>query len=128
MAYEEGLLERLREILHVVPSSGGSAYEAIPPKGGTTDPIITEKKMFGGLCILVNGNMCCGIIEEMLMARVGPDQHFQCLELPHAREMDFTGKPLKGMVYVDPRGIAEDEDLREWVRSCMDFMNTLPPK
>lgn len=128
MSYDEGLLERLREILHVVPSSGGFGYAAIPPKGGTTNRIVTEKKMFGGLCILVNGNMCCGIIEEMLMARVGPDRYFQCLELPHAREMDFTGKPLKGMIYVDPEGIAEDEDLQEWVRRCMNFMNTLPPK
>ena len=62
------------------------------------------------------------------MARVGPDQYEECLKLPHAREMDFTGKPLKGMIYVDPEGIAEDEDLKAWLDRCVGFMKTLPPK
>lgn len=130
MSFDEGLLERLREIMHIVPPSGGSVGDGMPPKGGTTDfiPDVTEKKMFGGMCILVNGNMCCGIVDDTLMARVGPDQYFQCLELPHAREMVFTGKPLKGMIYIDPEGVAEDEDLKAWVERCMTFMNTLPPK
>lgn len=128
MSYDEGLAERLREIMYVVPSSGGSARKAVPSKGGSMNLSVTEKNMFGGLCILVNGNMCCGIVDETLMARVGPDQYFQCLEVPHAREMNFTGKPLKGMVYVDPEGIAEDEDLRRWVERCLNFMKTLPPK
>lgn len=109
MSYDEGLAERIRERL--------------------SDEIgVTEKKMFGGLCLLVRGNMCCGIVGETLMARVGPDQYPECLELPYAREMDFTGKPLKGMIYVDPEGIAEDEDLKLWVDCCLGFMNTLPPK
>lgn len=109
MAFDEGLLERLRDVM-------------------TDFPGVTEKKMFGGLCILVNGNMCCGIVNDTLMGRVGPDQYEECLKLPHCREMDFTGKSLKGMVYVDPEGIAEDEELRGWVDRCMNFMNTLPPK
>ena len=109
MAYDGGLAERLREVLADVPD-------------------VTEKKMFGGLCLLVSGNMCCGIVDETLMARVGPDQYAESLELPHAREMDFTGKPLKGMIYVDPEGIAEDEDLQAWVDRCMICMKTLPPK
>jgi len=62
------------------------------------------------------------------MARVGPDQYSACLQLPHAHEMDFTGRPLKGLIYVDSEGIAEDEDLKAWVDRCMSFMNSLPPK
>lgn len=93
MSYDEGLAERLREVL-----------------ADASD--VTEKKMFGGLCLLVSGNMCRGIVDETLMARVGPDRYAEYLELPHARGMDFTGKPLKGMIYVDPEGIAEDEDLQ----------------
>ncbi|VGO14929.1 hypothetical protein PDESU_03499 [Pontiella desulfatans] len=109
MAYDEGLAERIREILADVPD-------------------VTEKKMFGGLCLLVSGNMCCGIIDDILMARVGPEQYEECLKLPHAREMDFTGRPMKGMVNVDPEGIAEDEDLSAWIDRCMVFMKTLPRK
>ena len=109
MAYDEGLAERIREVL--------------------ADEVgLTEKKMFGGLCMMVRGNMCCGIVDDILIARVGPDQYLHCLELPHVREMDFTGKPLKGMIYVDPEGIAEDEDLKAWVVRCLSFINTLPPK
>ena len=109
MAYDEGLAERLREVMEGLP-------------------FVTEKKMFGGLCLMVSGNMCCGIVDETLMARVGPDQYLDCLELPYAREMDFTGKPLKGLIYVDPDGISEDQDLKAWVDRCMNFMQTLPPK
>ena len=109
MAYDEGLLQRLRDAMAGVPG-------------------VTEKKMFGGLCVLVRGNMCCGILDETLMARVGPDQYAACLDLQHCREMDFTGKPLKGLVYVDPEGIAEDEELAAWVGRCLAFMKTLPPK
>jgi TfoX/Sxy family transcriptional regulator of competence genes len=109
VSYDEGLAERLREVFVDVPD-------------------VVEKKMFGGLCMMVSGNMCCGIVDETLMARVGPDQYFQCLELPSAREMDFTGKPLKGMIYVDPEGISEDDDLQGWVNRCMSFMKLLPPK
>lgn len=126
MAYDKGLLERLREVLHVVPPSGGFTPE--PPEGGTTNLCVTEKKMFGGMCILVNGNMCCGIVDDILMARVGADQYEECLALPHAREMDFTGRPMKGMVNIDPEGTAEDADLKAWIERCMSFMNTLPPK
>lgn len=67
-------------------------------------------------------------MNDVLIARVGQEQYFQCLELEHVCEMDFTGKPLKGMVYVDPEGLAEDEDLRAWIDRCMNFMNARPPK
>ena len=76
---------------------------------------------------MVSGHMCCGIVDETLMARVGPEHYAQCLELPHAREMDFTGKPLKGLLYIDPDGIAEDFDLKAWVDRCLVFLQSLPP-
>ena len=109
MAYDEGLAERIRDVL--AEESG-----------------VTEKKMFGGLCLLVRGNMCCGIVDDTLMARVGPDQYEACLKHPHTREMDFTGRPLKGMIYIDPEGVAEDDDLKSWIGHCLTFVSTLPPK
>ena len=108
MAYDEGLAIRLEEQLSEWP--------------------IRTRKMFGGLCFLFNGNMCCGIVGDCLMARVGPDQYADCLQQPHAREMTFTGKAMKGMVYVDPEGINEDEDLMRWVQICIRFAQTLPAK
>jgi TfoX/Sxy family transcriptional regulator of competence genes len=91
-------------------------------------PGLTEKKMFGGLCFLVNGNMCCGVTGEELMVRVGPDDYEATLALPHAREMDFTGRPLRGMVYVDRKGIESDEDLSEWTGKGVSFAAGLPEK
>ena len=109
MAYDEGLAERIRDVLVDVPD-------------------VTEKKMFGGLCLLVSGNMCCGIVDDTLMARVGPDQYEECLKLPHAREMDFTGKPLKSMVYVKREGLRSKVALEKWVKLAADFARTLPAK
>jgi len=109
MAYDEGLVYRLREI--------------------TADqPDMTEKKMFGGLCFLILGNMCLGIVGEELMVRIGPDAYQECLSLPHAREMDFTGKALKGLIYVATDGFDADEDLRAWVKRGVDFASSLPAK
>ena len=84
--------------------------------------------MFGGLCFLVFGNMCCGIIKDALMARVGPDKYADCLARANVKEMNFTGKPMTGMVYVEPKGIEEEKDLHAWLDICIDFANTLPPK
>lgn len=109
MAYDEGLAERLREVFQ-----------------GQTETV--EKRMFGGLAFMVNGNMCCGVERESLMARVGPDQYEEALTLPNARPMDFTGRPMRGFVYVDPDGMESDEGLNEWVQRCLDFVATLPPK
>ncbi len=109
MAYDEGLAERVREQL--------SRYAAF-----------TERKMFGGLCFLVRGHMCCGVLGEELLLRVGPSAYVEALTAPHAREMDFTGKPLKGMVFVRPEGVAEDADLLVWLLRGLDFVQTLPEK
>jgi TfoX/Sxy family transcriptional regulator of competence genes len=109
MAYDEGLAQRVRETLAT--------------RGG-----MTEKKMFGGLCFLLRGNMVCGIVGDELMVRTGPDGHAAALAEPHAREMDFTGRALKGFVYVDPQGIEDDDALNAWVRRGADFAASLPPK
>lgn len=91
-------------------------------------PQVEVKKMFGGLCFMVANHMCCGIVDKTLMARVGPTNYDACLKRKHAREMDFTGKALKGMIYVSSEGIRNDADLREWVSLCESFARSLPPK
>ncbi|MDH5178650.1 MAG: TfoX/Sxy family protein [Gammaproteobacteria bacterium] len=109
MAFDEGLAERIREyFLH------------------RSDVI--EKKMFGGLCFMVSDHMCCGIVKETLMARVGPDNYAQCLAKRYASEMDFTGKAMKGMIYVAPEGLESDSDLAEWLSTCLTFVESLPAK
>ena len=109
MAYDEGIAQRLREYF-------------------SADPDIIEKKMFGGVAFMLSGNMCCGVNGDQLMARVGPEQYQSALSLPHAREMDFTGRALKGFVYVDPKGFESDRDLGKWLELCVGFAGSLPAK
>ncbi len=89
---------------------------------------VVEKKMFGGLCFMVNGAMCCGLTRSDFMVRVGPAQYDDALAEPHARPMDFTGRPLKGMVYVAPAGLRTEAALAGWVRRGLAFVSTLPAK
>jgi hypothetical protein len=89
---------------------------------------LTEKKMFGGLCFLLGGNMCCGIVGNELMLRVGPDAYEGALARQHAREMDFTGRAMKGMIYVGAEGIESDQDLADWLELGVAFAGSLPPK
>lgn len=109
MAYDEGLAERLHDHFK-----------------NRLD--VNVKKMFGGLCFMVADHMCCGIVNDTLMARVGPENYESCLKKKHVSEMDFTGRPLRGFVYVAPEGFEDDEDLRYWLDLCESFINTLPPK
>ncbi|MDX1641617.1 MAG: TfoX/Sxy family protein [Balneolaceae bacterium] len=109
MAYDEGLAQRVREQLR-------------------DQPDVEEKKMFGGLCFMVSGHMCCGILENRLMARVGAEQYEECLLNEYARPMDFTGKPMKGMLYIEAGGLQSDEDLKSWIDTCLNFIKNLPPK
>jgi len=109
MPYDEGLAERIRDLF--------DAREDV-----------TEKKMFGGLAFMINGNMCCGITNEDLMLRLGADGAKDALEDPHARDMEFTGKPLRGFVYIDPEGYAEEEDLECWIGRALTFAMSLPSK
>ena len=89
---------------------------------------LSERKMFGCLCFLLGGNMSFGIVGNELMVRVGPDAYPEALSLPHARDMDFTGRPMRGMVFVSEDGISEDEDLDEWLNRGIVFARSLPPK
>jgi hypothetical protein len=75
-----------------------------------------------------NGNMCFAVIGDDLLVRVGPDAYGPSLALPYVREMDLTGRPLRGMVLVDGEGLAEDESLREWLELGLAFTDSLPPK
>ncbi len=109
MAYDEGAAQRVREHF-----------------AGRGD--IVEKKMFGGIAFMLRGHMCCGILNDSLMARVGPTQYAVALQRPHAREMDFTGRAMKGFVHVAPPGFAADAALNEWLTLCEDFVASLPPK
>jgi hypothetical protein len=89
---------------------------------------MSERKMFGGLCFMTNGNMCFGIVGDDLMVRVGPDAWDAALSRPFAREMDFTGRSMRGMVYVSSEGLSEDEALSEWLGAGLDFAGSIPPK
>jgi TfoX/Sxy family transcriptional regulator of competence genes len=109
MAYDEGVAQRVREIMEDIPG-------------------VTEKKMFGGIAFMVNGNMCSGVVKSELMMRVGADGYDDALSQPHAREMDFTGKPMKGFVYVGEKGFAADRDLRSWINRAYQFVSALPKK
>lgn len=84
--------------------------------------------MFGGLAFMVNGHMCCGIVGENLVVRVGAEAYERALSQPHARAMDFTGRPMKGFVYVGPSGYRTAADLRKWVRKGLRFVSSLPAK
>ena len=109
MAYDDKLAERVRDVLK-----------------GRRD--ISEKKMFGGLAFMVRGNMACGVLGEDLMVRVGPDVYDDALQLTGARPMDFTGRPMKGMVYVDKRGHRRKPSLQAWVERGLSYARSLPPK
>ncbi len=88
---------------------------------------LTERKMFGGIAFMLNGNMCCGVTNDDLMVRVGADGLEDALDQPHARPMDFTGRPMKGFVFVDA-GAVGDRVLRQWVQRGVVFAESLPAK
>jgi TfoX/Sxy family transcriptional regulator of competence genes len=89
---------------------------------------VSERKMFGGLCVMVKGHMCCGVLGSDLMLRVGPAQYAKTLALKHARPMDFTGRPLTGLVYVSPKGFPTRRALDRWLGFALAFIDQLPPK
>lgn len=83
--------------------------------------------MFGGLAFMLHGNMVCGVVGDELMLRLGREGAERALAGPHARPMDFTGKPLAGMVFVEPAGLA-GAALDRWVGEAVAYVRTLPPK
>lgn len=89
---------------------------------------VTEKKMFGGLCFMVAGHMCCGLAANRFMVRVGPEEYAAALALRHARPMDFTGRPLTGFIYVAPEGLKTKRDLARWIGMGLDYVESLPAK
>ena len=108
MAYDENLAARIRKLI-----AGNEG--------------VTERKMFGGIAFMLNGNMFCGIVRENLMARIRPEEYEDALTQPHARPMDFTGRPSKSMVFVGPEGFA-GKGLANWLERSRKFVETLPPK
>ena len=96
MAYDTGLAERIRKAL-----DGSAGW--------------TERKMFGGLAFMRRGSMCCGIVNKQLMVRVGPDAYEKTLALPHVRPMDFTGRPMRGLIFVEPAGTKTLVSIRKWI-------------
>ena len=89
---------------------------------------VVEKKMFGGVAYMVQGNMCVGVNGDLLMVRVGADNYESVLAQPHAQEMDFTGRPMRGFVAVPPAGIATRDALDAWIQQALDYVLTLPAK
>ena len=89
---------------------------------------LTEKKMFGGEAFMLNGNMFCGVVRDDLLVRVGAERNEEALALPNARPMDFTGKPMKGFIYVDSKGWSKHAVLKKWVDMGVENVSTLPKK
>ena len=109
MAYDENLKRR---ILAVVERWEG----------------VTAKKMFGGVCHLIHGNMFCGVYKAFLILRLGESAAADALTRPNTRPFDITGRPMKGWVMVAPRGVASDAALSGWLEQAQAFALTLPPK
>jgi TfoX/Sxy family transcriptional regulator of competence genes len=108
MAYDEELAERIRDVID-------------------TSREVSERKMFGGLAFMVGGNMACGVVTDKLMLRLGPEGTLAALSQPHVREMDFTGKAIRTMVFVEPDGLGGAE-LARWVTEAVSYAASLPPK
>ena len=109
MAYDENLANRVRDLLD-------------------GEPGLAEKKMFGGLAFLLDGNMAVGVSGEALMVRLPADEGEDALAEPGARPFDMSGRPMKGWLLVDPPGHHKAADLRRWVGRGTAFARTLPPK
>ena len=88
----------------------------------------SEKKMFGGVCFMINGNMCVGPWKGSLIVRLDKANHDETQSEPHVGPMDITGKVMKGWAKVSPKGIASDEDLKAWIDRAVKFARTLPAK
>ncbi len=84
--------------------------------------------MFGGLAFMVRGHMCSGIVGENFVVRTGPDEYEAALAQPNARPMDFTGRPMRGFVYVAPSGYASTRNLKAWIQRGLRFVSSLPQK
>ena len=109
MAYDEALAQRIRAALNDVPG-------------------VVEKKMFGGIGFLLQGNMACGVNGANLIVRISPDSYAAAINQPFVRPFDMTGRPMKGWILVAPEGVKTKRQLGAWVRRGVEFARTLPPK
>ena len=102
MAFNEKINDRIREAIADMPN-------------------VEEKHMFGGTCFMLNGKMCMGVVQDDMMCRIGPDAYEQALERKGCREMVFTGKPMKGYVFVSEEGMKSKKDFDYWIDLCIKF-------
>ena len=102
MAYDEQLANRVREVL----------FEK---------QLFVEKQMMGGLVFMVNGKMCVGIVKDDLMVRINPELYEASLSMKGCRPMDFTGKPMKGYVFIEPDGLTKVSELEYWIKLALDY-------
>jgi TfoX/Sxy family transcriptional regulator of competence genes len=109
VAYSEELVERIRDVLDGRPG-------------------IVERKMFGGVAWMVNGNMACGVIAEDIMVRLDHEEADQAMAEEHVGPMEFTGRPMRGFLLVEAAGIEEERDLVRWIETGANFAESLPPK
>jgi hypothetical protein len=109
MAYDKTLASRIRKSLK------GKRF-------------LTEKEMFGGVGFLIRGNVACGVIGSDMIVRVGPEAHAAALKEPHVRPFDFSGRPMKGWVFVGSAAVQREAGLKRWVERGLAFAAGLPPK
>ena len=108
MAYNLALAKRIR-----------SQLEGIP---------VVEKKMFGGVGFLLNGNMACGVNKDNMIVRVDPEKHASLLKQPHVKPFDMTGRPMKGWLLVEANGVKTEKQLGPWIKEGIEFASSLPEK
>jgi hypothetical protein len=109
MAFDETLAERIRQYL-------------------ARRKNVEERKMFGCICFLINGNALAGVWKDRLIARLGPDEGEAALREPHVRAFDITGRPMRKWVAVEPEGVEDDEQLMGWIERALAFVGVLPSK
>ena len=106
MAYNEKIANRIRERL-------------------ADRPNIEEKEMFGGIAFMLNGKMCVGVVKDDLLCRVDPAKNDEVLEKPGCRPMDFTGRPMKGWIFIDEHGMKNKKDFEYWIGLALEFNGKL---
>ncbi len=109
MPYDQLLDARIHKIVSRWPNTG-------------------SKKMFGGICYLLNGNMLAGVLHSYLILRLGEEGAWEALKKPHARPFDYTGKPMKGWVMIEGSALEADKELAAWLKKARTFVETLPSK
>jgi TfoX/Sxy family transcriptional regulator of competence genes len=102
MAFNEKLNNRIREAIAHLPN-------------------VEEKNMFGGVCYMLNGKMCVGVVKDEMMCRIDHDIYEEVLEKPGCREMTFTGKPMKGYVFISDEGMKTKKQFDYWINLCIEF-------